>query len=384
MDQGNETAEPTQTNTTTPSQTGDNAGRPGQCTETITADTAQSLVEINQNMSKMAALLQKMFERDAALPAVSHHDNEHCETHSDASALSDTDHRDDISVTASDSDIRAFLAHDCIPAEQAGTTQTDSPTSDNPSNAHDIDLLKEIDLNLSEADPAGPKIHDNLANIANKRWGIALSNDKLKTMLSKYPQPANSSNMSVPKVNTEIWDQMLHTRKRSDLRLSNMQSVLQKASFSLLKTCDHMVSQNADTNKTLIANTIDAIALIGHTVGELSNLRREQVRPALRPEFHSLCKKTDDSSHSPWLFGEDLAKRVRDTKETFTLSRSLGNNKTRGGNSRVYRPSYRAERSPYDRTNRGNGNNNRYETGNRQFFGKGQKKPPFKNKQHRS
>ena len=132
------------------------------------------------------------------------------------------------------------------------------PTSDNPSNAHDIDLLKEIDLNLSEADPAGPKIHDNLANIANKRWGIALSNDKLKTMLSKYPQPANSSNMSVPKVNTEIWDQMLHTRKRSDLRLSNMQSVLQKASFSLLKTCDHMVSQNADTNKALVANTIDA------------------------------------------------------------------------------------------------------------------------------
>ena len=175
-------------------------------------------------MSKMAALLQKMFERDAALPTVSHHDNEHCDTHSDASALSDTDHRDDISVTASDSDIRAFLAHDCTPAEQAGTTQTDSPTSDNPSNAHNIDLLNEIDLNPSEDDPVGPKIHDNLANIANKRWGIALSHDKLKTMLSQYPQPANNSNMSVPKVNTEIWDQMLHTRKRSDVRLSYMHS----------------------------------------------------------------------------------------------------------------------------------------------------------------
>ena len=125
------------------------------------------------------------------------------------------------------------------------------------------------------------------------------------------------------------------------------------------------------THKALIANTIDAIALIGHTAGALLNLRREQVRPALRPEFHSLCKKTDDSSHSLLLFGEDLAERVRDTKETCTLCRSLGNNKTRGGSSRVYRPSYRAERSPYDRLNGGNGNNNRYETGNRQFFGKG-------------
>ena len=41
------------------------------------------------------------------------------------------------------------------------------------------------------------------------------------------------------------------------------------------------------------------------------------------------------SSHSPLLFGEDFAKRVRDTKETCTLSRSLGNNKTRGGSSRT-------------------------------------------------
>ena len=60
MVQGNEAAEPTQTNTTTPSQTGDNAGRPGQCAETITTGTAQNLAEINQNMSKMAALLQKI------------------------------------------------------------------------------------------------------------------------------------------------------------------------------------------------------------------------------------------------------------------------------------------------------------------------------------
>ena len=69
MDQGNEIAEPTETNTTTPSQTGDNAGRPGHGAETITSDTTQSLAEINRNMSKMAALLQKMLERDAALHA---------------------------------------------------------------------------------------------------------------------------------------------------------------------------------------------------------------------------------------------------------------------------------------------------------------------------
>ena len=57
--------------------------------------------------------------------------------------------------------------------------QTDSPTSDNPSKAHNIDLLNEIDLNLPEDDPVKLKIRDNLANIASKRWAIALSHDKL-------------------------------------------------------------------------------------------------------------------------------------------------------------------------------------------------------------
>ena len=44
-------------------------------------------------------------------------------------------------------------------------------------------------------------------------------------------------------------------------------------------------------NKPLIANTIDAIALIGHTVGELSNLRMEQVRLGNRQLFGKGQKK---------------------------------------------------------------------------------------------
>lgn len=387
MDQDHEIAEASETTMTEPSQTGNNAGRPGQSDAAITATTAQNLAEINQNMSKMASLLQQLFERNTPLPIGFSQQEEHYEGQSNASQMSDTDHRDDLSVTASDADVSALFANNCTPPEQAEQSQTHSSTDNDANNGSivkDIELLKEIDQNLSQTEPVGPKIHENLANIANKRWGTVLPTDKLKTIMSKHLQPENCDGMSVPKVNKEVWDQMLHARKSADLRLSNIQSVLSKASFSLLKSCDHMVAQNVEENKPLITNTIDAIALMGHAVGELSNLRREQIRPALRTEFHSLCRKTDDSSHSPFLFGTDLAKRARDTKETYTLSRSLGSNKTRGGSSRVHRPSYRAERTPYERPARNTGNSSRYETGNRQFFQKGQKKTPFKSKQNRS
>ena len=55
---------------------------------------------------------------------------------------------------------------------------------------------------------------------------------------------------------------------------------------------------------------------------ELVRLRREQLKPALRLEFHALCSA--DCEHSQLLYGEDLAKKVRDAKETNRLGKTLG------------------------------------------------------------
>ena len=95
-------------------------------------------------------------------------------------------------------------------------------------------------------------------------------------------------------------------------------------------------SQPSTDKETLAAN-IDAIVLLEHAAGELSRLRREQIKPALRAEFHSLCSQANEStSRSDLLFAADLAKQVRDAKDTNKIGKDIGVGKT--GATRFSRP----------------------------------------------
>ena len=69
---------------------------------------------------------------------------------------------------------------------------------------------------------------------------------------------------------------------------------------------------------------MDTIALLGHVGADLSGLRREQMKPALKQEFHTLCFKELEPGPSKLLFGEELAKQIRDVKETTRIGNTVG------------------------------------------------------------
>ena len=69
------------------------------------------------------------------------------------------------------------------------------------------------------------------------------------------------------RVNPEIWDQINNFRRKADLRVSNIQQLLQKATFGMLKVCDKLVYQQPRSDKETLAANIDAIVLLGHVVG---------------------------------------------------------------------------------------------------------------------
>lgn len=188
---------------------------------------------------------------------------------------------DELSISPSDEDINEFLQESNSKEVEAHgkTAETEG----------EVELLKSLEADFTDNEVAGAKINQRLANIASKRWGITLPNDKLKPLLAKHAKPEHCTDITKVKVNPEIWDQMNNYRRKADLRVSNIQQALQKATLGILKACDKLVDQQPSTDKeTLVAN-IDAIVLIGHAVGELSRLRRGQIKPALKTEFHSLC-----------------------------------------------------------------------------------------------
>ena len=189
---------------------------------------------------------------------------------------------DSISVTASDEDIRQLLD------DPPGQTGDKNNTTSNGKDGED-DLLRELEAALKDEDELGASVNEQLANIVNKRWGVKLTQDKISAILVKHVQPQNCSAANVTRVNPEIWSSLNALQKKEDLRIANLQQVLQKATFASLSNANELLAfkTNAKTPtkenlNEMLANCIDNIALLGHAVSELSQFRLNRYETKMR------------------------------------------------------------------------------------------------------
>ncbi|KAL9977229.1 hypothetical protein ACROYT_G014609 [Oculina patagonica] len=272
------------------SQPGSSLSQPGlsQCQPGILyppdLNLGETLSGINSNMSSMATLLRKVVEHGGLLDnknpsrTAQKRRTESPELSGSSESEDDADshpvrekrpRREDelsVGVPSDDDDLKELL--------------TGEDGAENPEVAiaptEEVEILKSLEADFDDDEPVGQKIQHNLANIASKRWEVSLSNDKLKGLLARHVKPENCADLTVPKVNPEIWSQLDNFKRKADLRLGNIQQALQKATFGILKSCDSQVSNHSSVNKDALEPAIDAIALMGHAVSELSRLRREQ------------------------------------------------------------------------------------------------------------
>ena len=361
---------------THPADAGRSTSQPGE-------NLAQTLSEINVNMGTMASLLKTIVERQNTEPQKKRRHSQHESVSADSesedieceTASKRRREDDELSLSPSDGDIADLL-------EGSNSKEVEAP-SKTTEPEEELELLKSLEADFTDDENVGAKINQSLANIASKRWGITLPNDKLKALLAKHAKPENCADISTVRVNPEIWDQMNNFKRKADLRVGNIQQTLQKATFGILKASDRLVDQQPNTDKETLAANIDAIVLIGHAVGELSRLRREQIKPALKAEFHSLCTQTNESaSRSDLLFGADLAKQVRDAKDTNKIGKAIGAGKS--GATRFSRP-YNSHYDNKHRAQKNYGKHSRPGESKPYFLGKGQKKPTFsKNRTERT
>ena len=77
--------------------------------------------------------------------------------------------------------------------------------------------------------------------MANKRWGKKLEREKMLSLLTKYDPPENCVDITVTRVNSEIWQSLNSFRKKADLRLANLQQAFQKATFATLTNADKLL-----------------------------------------------------------------------------------------------------------------------------------------------
>jgi len=217
-------------------------------------------------------------------------------------------------VHASDDDVSQLLAESPVCA---------ATVTDKQNTMAEDELLKELVASLQEEDRKGPRVQQQLTDIAIERWGNKLNSEKMTSILEKHPQPENCEGMSIARVNPEIWAPLNAAKRKADLRLANMQQALKKATFAIVTTCDKLLAVKSQIEtKEMVTDSIDAIALVGHVVSEISSIRREQLRPSLKQEFQTICSNSVSPS-SKLLFGDDLAKQIRDAKETSRIGQTV-------------------------------------------------------------
>ena len=296
-----------------------------------------ALRQLNTNMGTMTQLLTEVCARlpttearreasssSQSPPGTSHTNQKRRSDSISSDESSENEHEprrksrredDSLSLHATDDDVAQLFAD---PASNPANV------TDKADEAGEDELLKELVASLQEEDAKGPRVQQQLAEIANKRWGNKLNSDKISGILSKHPQPENCAEMGIKRVNPEIWAPLNAAKRKADLRLANMQQALQKATFSIVTTCDKLLAVKSQIEtKEMVTDSIDAIALVGHVVSEISSIRREQLRPSLKPEYQTICTN-DVPRSSKLLFGDDLAKQIRDVKETSRIGKTVG------------------------------------------------------------
>ena len=232
--------------------------------------------------------------------------------------LSDSDTNSNDEANNSDAD-SAGLLYDA--EEKGGNNNNDCLTQ-----ATKEDLLDSIANDLNAEEHTDKDVSEDLAKLVNKPWSEKLTTDKLSERLKKHSRPGNLQNLTVPRVNPEIWANMNHTGKRADIRAANTQNIVSKVGSVLAKCTDTLLTarnnkQSREMNlDELIGSNTDALALLGHAQYELSMKRRDAIRPSLNKDYTGLCSQ--NVPVTSLLFGDDLQQQLNTIKASNKITQA--------------------------------------------------------------
>ena len=75
--------------------------------------------------------------------------------------------------------------------------------------------------------------------------------------------------------------------------------------------------------RQVMGYTVDSITLLGRAHKQISNERKECLKPVLNEDIRGLCNK--DTTSSEYLFGENLVESIREANENYRISNSIIN-----------------------------------------------------------
>lgn len=176
-----------------------------------------------------------------------------------------------------------------------------------------------------ETEAFGPPVSDMIANIVNANCVTKPLEDKVKEIHSRYQTPRNCEFLGVPKVNKELWFDLSKPVRMKDLALQDVQKNIVKANQALVVTLERVIKAEDKKEKidpsTILPQLSDMLNVLGNAIFLTSLKRRDELRPHINKSFQSVCSKS--TKITTLLFGDDLAKQIKDISEVNKISRKV-------------------------------------------------------------
>ena len=150
----------------------------------------------------------------------------------------------------------------------------------------------------------GPEISKVVASSLRYLMYNKLEEKAISETMDKYEAPKNCPEIRLPKVNSEIFNNIPSRTRSVDVKLQRVQKPFLKGLIALSRTLPESLSVEQQ----------DALALLSSANFELNMLRRELIKPDINPGYAELCKPSVEVTE--YLFGDDMSKHVKDMTET--------------------------------------------------------------------
>ena len=93
---------------------------------------------------------------------------------------------------------------------------------------------------------------------------------------------------------------------------------IKKPTIALFQVTTNLLQDKGET-KAMIKNNLDAISLMGHSLQDISTMRRQKIKPFLNRTCASLCDL--EYTDTQQLFGEDINKSLNRAKDIGSLKK---------------------------------------------------------------
>ena len=176
---------------------------------------------------------------------------------------------------------------------------------------------------------SGPEVNENIAGIINKFTREKVPEDSLKQIEDRYLMAGNVQ-VGVPRTNTEIWR---HVTKATQDRGRGLQKVQQLALLglqplnqvvnSLVEKVDTESSMSPSELKDVLAPLIDCLCAVSNTHVQLIQLRRQELKSSVAPQYRHVCELTHNPVDMKWSLRPDIATKMEEVVKEQKLSQSI-------------------------------------------------------------